>query len=324
MKKIETLILLAVLISAINCLSTAQAVDSDGDGISDANDNCWGIVNPDQTDSDFDCPDRPFSTDPLCGNACDGYCQHKLFGDINCDCKVDMLDFAIMSRYWLTDCNIDPNDPACMSLGIDNDNDGWNSSVDCDDGDPDNYPGNTEVCDGQDNDCDGTVDEGCSLDVVVDGGFEGGTPSAAWTEYSTNFGTPICNVATCGTGGGTGPHSGTYWVWLGGVKDLYELGTVTQNMTIPVGTATLRFWLAIPSCDTGSGDIFEVKMDGVTVYSTNSADPSCDTTIYTLHVIDVSVYADGGTHSLQFRGETISVTYETNFMVDDVSLLVTP
>ncbi|MDH3785216.1 MAG: MopE-related protein, partial [Acidobacteriota bacterium] len=32
-------------------------------------------------------------------------------------------------------------------------------SGDCDDSDPDNYPGNTEVCDGQDNDCDLDVDD---------------------------------------------------------------------------------------------------------------------------------------------------------------------
>lgn len=37
---------------------------------------------------------------------------------------------------------------------------GCETPVDCDDSDPNNYPGNAEVCDGQDNDCDGSVDEG--------------------------------------------------------------------------------------------------------------------------------------------------------------------
>jgi hypothetical protein len=44
---------------------------------------------------------------------------------------------------------------------VDADGDGVDECSDCDDDDADNYPGNTEICDGQDNDCDGAVDEGC-------------------------------------------------------------------------------------------------------------------------------------------------------------------
>ncbi|MEZ4449046.1 MAG: putative metal-binding motif-containing protein [Nannocystaceae bacterium] len=42
----------------------------------------------------------------------------------------------------------------------DADMDGVPASEDCDDADPLNFPGNTEVCDGQDNDCDGDADGG--------------------------------------------------------------------------------------------------------------------------------------------------------------------
>ncbi|UCE17665.1 MAG: T9SS type A sorting domain-containing protein [Gemmatimonadota bacterium] len=39
------------------------------------------------------------------------------------------------------------------------DGDGAGTVCDCDDANPNNYPGNAEVCDGQDNDCDGLVDQ---------------------------------------------------------------------------------------------------------------------------------------------------------------------
>ena len=42
--------------------------------------------------------------------------------------------------------------------GEDNDNDGFSSICDCNDGNADIYPLNTEICDGLDNDCDGILD----------------------------------------------------------------------------------------------------------------------------------------------------------------------
>jgi nitrous oxidase accessory protein NosD len=45
--------------------------------------------------------------------------------------------------------------------GIDNDGDGVFSDHDCDDSDPDVYPGAAEICNGVDDNCDGQIDEGC-------------------------------------------------------------------------------------------------------------------------------------------------------------------
>ncbi len=63
---------------------------------------------------------------------------------------------------------------ATMDVIVDGDGDGYPAGVDCDDGNADVYPGATELCNGVDDDCDGTTDEGCFydaglLDAVVAG-----------------------------------------------------------------------------------------------------------------------------------------------------------
>ena len=52
-----------------------------------------------------------------------------------------------------------------MTFALDNDLDGDGvTTCDCDDNDAGNFPGTMEICDGQDNDCDGLVDEGFDQD----------------------------------------------------------------------------------------------------------------------------------------------------------------
>ena len=67
---------------------------------------------------------------------------------------------------------------------------------------------------------------------IADPGFEAGPFGGVWTESSTNFGTPICDVGGCGTGTGTGPNSGSFWVWFGGIG-AFEEASVSQSVTIP-------------------------------------------------------------------------------------------
>jgi parallel beta-helix repeat protein len=42
-----------------------------GDGIGNACDNCWYVLNPNQSDSNDNCPLPPYETDPKCGDVCE-------------------------------------------------------------------------------------------------------------------------------------------------------------------------------------------------------------------------------------------------------------
>ena len=66
------------------------------------------------------------------------------------------------------DCT-DPNDYNCDgSVGYsDADGDGWAACAECDDTSAANFPGATELCDGVDNNCDGTVDEDTAADAAT-------------------------------------------------------------------------------------------------------------------------------------------------------------
>jgi hypothetical protein len=164
---------------------------------------------------------------------------------------------------------------------------------------------------------------GIGTDLVVDGGFESGTPSAGWTEASTNFGTTICDSGACGTGGGTGPRSGAFWSWFGGIG-ASEVGTVTQMITIPAGSATLEFWTELFVCDSAA-DYMDAKIDGVVVYHVQGDDAACGVLGYAMQTVDVSAYADGGTHTLEFTSEIFANNGGgSNFFLDDVALLSVP
>lgn len=164
-----------------------------------------------------------------------------------------------------------------------------------------------------------------ALDTIEDGSFEAGTPSTFWIEDSPNFGTPLCTVAApsfCGDGGGTtGPRTGDWWGWFGGIAAA-EVGTLSQDVTLTDGAlVTLTFYVWAGACGDPTHSL-SLAVDATSVWSITCDDPGF-TAGYAPVNLDLSAYADGGTHTFVFQGIQ-NTPFTSNFSLDDVSLGVVP
>jgi hypothetical protein len=156
------------------------------------------------------------------------------------------------------------------------------------------------------------------VDPILDGSFEGGSPSADWAEFSTQYGSPLCAVGLCGNTNYAA--DGDWWVWFGGAQGLEE-GSMTQDVVIPAATfATLSFGLGIGGSATGANpdDFVEVTLDGVQVFRALRSEQE-SYPLWTLVTVDVSAYADGQSHTLQFFSRCDNQgTASSSFLVDVV------
>ncbi len=150
---------------------------------------------------------------------------------------------------------------------------------------------------------------------VTDGGFEeGGT---AWTQASTNFGTPLCTAADCGTGG-IGPYAGTRWSWFGGI-DAAETSSLAQTVTITAPSATLSFYLAIAATAPNTTDFLKVKIGNTEVFTVSSSQITTYAA-YTLVTVDISAFANGTAQLLTFESSVFAGGGTTSFHVDNISV----
>jgi len=160
--------------------------------------------------------------------------------------------------------------------------------------------------------------EGVNGSIVGDGGFELGTPNPFWVEASTNFGTPICTIAACGDGLGTGPFEGTWWAWFGGI-DVPETGSVAQSIQgIANESCELTFMLEIPVSSGNGVDFVAASIGGIEVFRALESTNGYET--YAPVVIDVSDQIDGTSQVLQIHSTITGSPDNTNFFVDNVSI----
>ena len=148
-----------------DCLET----DKDGDGVVDGQDNCPFVFNPSQADFDLDTigdacdPDDDDDLSPDTGDCAPFDPDVSPNEQESCNGKDDDCNLLVDEGYTDTDA-----DGLKDCVDEDDDNDGFVDPVDCQPLDPAAHPGAPELCNGQDDDCDGETDEGFP-DADLDG-----------------------------------------------------------------------------------------------------------------------------------------------------------
>ncbi|MEW6648653.1 MAG: S8 family serine peptidase [Chloroflexota bacterium] len=157
--------------------------------------------------------------------------------------------------------------------------------------------------------------------LLADGGFElGSAAESPWQQYSRQFETPLCSVATCGGGGSALPNSGLWWAWFGGEAGDSEDGWVEQRVRLPAGNAWLRFHLQVQNCGSPQ-DYLNLSVDEIEIWRQTASGARCSEKAYARSEVSLAAFADGGLHNLRLYGVQSTKT-TTNFFVDDLLLWV--
>jgi len=158
--------------SALN--TTTFYADTDSDGYGDAANSVTACEAPsNHVENDSDCDDTQAATNPAADELCDG-------SDNDCDGSVDEAS-AVDASTWYADADNDTYGNAAISQTACTAPSGHvANSSDCDDTSSTAHPGATETCNGVDDNCDNSIDEGVLSTFYADVDNDGyGSPTVS-------------------------------------------------------------------------------------------------------------------------------------------------
>lgn len=150
-----------IYVTSAGCLWFA---DQDGDGYGDSTNSQETCTQPaGYVSKPTDCNDSDATINPSAAEVCDG---------VDNDCDL-LTDEGVSTTYYLDSDGDGYGYPASQSKACSQPAGYVTSKTDCNDSDSAISPSATEICDGLDNDCDKSTDEGVTTRFYLDGDGDG-------------------------------------------------------------------------------------------------------------------------------------------------------
>jgi len=325
--------------------------DDDRDGYGDEDDTTAACDEPPGYVEDAgDCDDRDGDINPDATERCDG-------DDNDCDGSTDEDD-AVDAQTWYADDDRDGfGDEDDTTAACDEPFGYVEDAGDCDDRDSDINPDATELCDGDDNDCDGTADEDDAADAMTawpdldgDGYGDDSDPSASLTSCTVALGYSVSSGDCDDTDAAINPSADEYcdgvdndcngstdgvdsvdlttWYYDGDLDDYGDAAVSTLSCNDPGAT----YVADATDCDDGDDSInpgADEYCDGVDQDCDGVADDAAVDASWLADDADGDGYGAVGTTDLQCEGidnewDCDDATSTEPHMVDASSAAATP